>query len=70
MEFRAGTHIMYALVGNHWLMHDIRFELISLNRPCGANGLGPGGSDVIGPASLPVELAMVKDAHCVHLDFA
>ena len=44
--------------------------MISLKRPCGANGLGPGGSDVVGPASLPFELAMVQDVHCVHLDFA
>ena len=70
VEFRAGAHIIYALVGNHGATHELRCELISLKRPCGANGLGPGGSDVVGPASLPFELAMVQDVHCVHLDFA
>ena len=67
MEFRAGAHIIYALVGNHGSTHELRCELISLKRPCGANGLGPGGSDVIGPASLPFELTMVKDVHCLSL---
>ena len=70
VEFRAGAHIIYALVGNHGSTHELRCELISLKRPCGANGLGPSGSDVVGPASLPFELAMVQDVDCVHLDFA
>ena len=67
-------------------MHELRCELISLNRlggadglgPGGANGLGPGGSVGLGPggsrdenvASLPFELAMVQDVHCAHLDVA
>ena len=59
-------------------MHEIRCELISLKRPGGASGPGPGGSDGLGPggsgdedvASLPFELAMVQDVHCVHLDVA
>ena len=68
VEFRAGGHIIYALVGNHGSVHEIGCELISLNRQSGAHDLGPGGSGVIGPASWPFERAMVQEAHCVHLD--
>ena len=78
LEFTGCGHIIYALVGDHGWMHEIRCELISLKRPGGASGPGPGGSDGLGPggsgdedvASLPFELAMVQDVHCVHLDVA